>query len=667
MKSTNNMTRRQFIGNAVAATACLGLPPLGQGADISSSGKQSDSVLKAIPFSDVTVTGAFWKARLEINHKVTIPHCFHEIERVGLIDNFARAAGLMPADTYQEGKHDIPGRECDLYKVIEGASYSLQKRPDKELDRYLDGVIAKIAAAQESDGYLYPTRRFLPPEKMGRGGPGRWANQIWSQELYINGHLYEAAVAHHQATGKRTLLDVAIKNADLVCKVFGFGPNQIAQPAGHQEIELALVRLYRATGDEKYLKQAEFFIDVKGRAETHKLFGKHSLDHKPVVEQQHAEGHCVKAGYMFTGMADLVMHASRKDYLEPLGRLWRDVVGSKLYITGGVGVEDRGEMYGEAYELPNDKAYCETCAAIAHAMWGHRMFLLHGDAAYLDVVERIIYNNFLSGVSLAGNAFWYVNTLEKAGASKDKARWSWNFSSPCCPTNIVRFMPSLAGYAYAQKDAAIYVNLFGGSEVSTAINGAKVRLIQEGEYPWTGNIKIRLEIDRPMSFTMHLRIPGWARNEAISGDLYHFAEAESTNAKLAVNAQPVSLEMQKGFAVIQREWKTGDTIQLDLPMPVRRVFSHEKVITNRGKVALQRGPLVYCVEDADNASNALSVSLPSNALLKAQHTDILGGVTVVKAPAKVAGKAQELTAIPYYAWANRTPNEKMTVWLPTSD
>jgi uncharacterized protein len=667
MNTPSNMTRRQFVGSAVATATCMALPSLCWGDDLSESGKLAVPELKAIPFTNVTVTGAFWKTRLEINRKVTIPHCFHEIERVGLIDNFARAAGLMPADTYQEGKHDIPGRECDLYKVIEGASYALQKQPDKELDRYLDGVIAKIAAAQESDGYLYPTRRFLPPDKMGRGGPRRWENEIRSQELYINGHLYEAAVAHYQATGKRALLDVAIKNADLVCNIFGFGPNQRACPSGHQEIEPALVRLYRATGNEKYLTQAQFFIDVRGRADTHTLYGKHSLDHMPVVEQQHAEGHCVKAAYMFTSMADLVMHADRQDYLKPLDRFWRDVVGSKLYIIGGVGVADRNEMYGDAYELPNDKAYCETCAAIAHAMWAHRMFLLHGDAAYLDLVERVIYNNLLAGISLAGNTFWYTNTLERSAKHKGDKRWSWHFKSPCCPTNIVRFMPSLAGYAYAQKDAALYVNQFGGSEVRTSVNGVNVRLIQEGEYPWDGNVTIRVEIDHPMNCAIHIRIPGWARNQAFPSDLYRFDRTDSAGAKLAVNGQTLNRpDMEKGFAVIHRAWKTGDTIQLELPMPVRRVLSHERVIANRGKVAIQRGPIVYCVEDVDNARNVANLSLPNDAPFNVERSDILGGIMQVRTSAKAAGKPQELTAIPYYAWSNRDQGE-MRVWLPTAD
>jgi len=625
--------------------------------------------LKAIPFTDVTVTGSFWKARLETNRKVTIPYNFKKCDELGLIDNFARAAGFMPADTFQPNRNNRPSRECDVYKVIEGASYVLAKHPDVVLDLYLDSLIAQIAAAQEPDGYLYPSRGFLPPEKMGRGGTKRWERVGGSQELYAVGHLYEGAVAHNQATGKRTLLDVAIKNADLLCKAFG--PGRCEYPPGHPEVEIGLVRLYRVTGAEKYLNLAKFFIDVRGRSETHRLYGVKNQDHVPVAQQEEAVGHAVCAGYLCSGMADIAMATAHQGYVKILDRLWHDVVSTKLYITGGVGSQSKGEAYGEAYKLGNETAYCETCAAIANAMWSQRMFLIHGDAKYVDVVERVIHNGFLSGVSLGGDKFFYVNRLASEG-KQERSPW---FTTPCCPTNIVRFLPSLAGYAYAQEGDMLYVNLFGSSTVRTTISGNNVRLIQETEYPWDGNARIRIEAERAQEFAIHVRIPGWARNQPVPSDLYRFVERRPREVRLEVNGESVRQpRMEKGFAVIRRKWKTDDMIELRLPMPVRRVRSHEKVVGNLGRVALQRGPIVYCAEAVDNNGQALNLILPNDASLKAERADLLGGVTIVTGQAKALHKEADgtvterkhtLTAIPYYAWAHRAQGE-MVVWLPTS-
>jgi len=629
---------------------------------------KSDEPLQAIPFTDVTVTGSFWKARLETNRKVTIPYDFKKCDELGLIDNFARAAGFMPADTFQPNGNNGPSRECDVYKTIEGASYVLAEHPDVMLDLYLDTLIDRIAAAQEPDGYLYPVRRFLPPEKMGRGGKERWERLANSQELYAVGHLYEAAVAHYQATGKRTLLNVATRNADLLCKVFG--PGRREYPPGHQEIEIGLVRLYRVTGEEKYLNLAGFFVDIRGRPETHPLYGANFQDHVPVAEQEEAVGHAVRAAYLYSGMADIAMATDRREYIKVLDRVWQDVVSTKLYITGGVGAQRKGEAYGEAYSLGNKTAYCETCAALAHAMWSQRMFLIHGDAKYVDVVERIIYNGFLSGVSLSGDRFFYVNPLASDG---NYTRSPW-FGTPCCPTNIVRFLPSLAGYAYARGGDRLYVNLFGGSTVHTTIDGNAVRVVQEAEYPWDGDIRIGIEVGQAQEFVVCVRIPGWARNRPVPGDLYSFAEKGPGEAELEVNGRRVRQpEMEKGFAVIRRTWQTGDTIRLRLPMPVRRVRSHEEVVENRGKVALQRGPVVYCVEAVDNDGQVRNLVLPDDAALEAKHADLLGGVTIITGPAKVLSKETDgtategrhtLTAVPYHLWAHRAGGE-MAVWLPT--
>ena len=615
--------------------------------------------LKAIPFTDVTVTGSFWKARLETNRKVTIPHNFKKCDELSLIDNFTRAAGFMPADTFQPNKNNRPSRECDVYKTIEGASYVLAKHPDVVLDLYLDSLIAKIAAAQEPDGYLYPVRGFLPPEKMERGGKERWERLGGSQELYAVGHLYEAAVAHYRATGKRTLLNVAIKNADLLCKVFG--PERCEYPPGHQEVEIGLIRLYRVTGDEKYLNLAKFFIDIRGRPETHRLYGLNRQDHVPVVEQDEAVGHAVRAAYMYSGMADIAMATDHQDYVKILDRLWHDVVSTKLYVTGGVGAKSKGEAYGEAYKLGNKTAYCETCAAIANAMWSQRMFLIHGDTKYVDVVERVIYNGFLSGVSLSGDRFFYVNPLASDGNALDgtnrrNERSSW-FPTPCCPTNVVRFLPSLAGYAYAQKGDRLYVNLFGGSMVRATISGNNVRLIQETEYPWDGNVKIRIEAERVQEFAIHVRIPGWARNQPVPSELYRYTRTTDEDIHLMVNNKKIEIDIQKGYTVINRKWQNGDIIELFLPMPVRYVIAHPKVTENKGKIAIERGPIVYCAEGIDNDDDLDSIKVTRNTRFNSFYEpETLSGVTVLKS------SDPNIILVPYYAWAHRGKSP-MNIWL----
>ncbi len=625
--------------------------------------------LQSVPFTDVNITGSFWKARLETNRKITIPYIFKKCNELGLIDNFARAAGFMSPDTFEPNSNNRPSRECDVYKAIEAASYTLAKHPDTILDLYLDSLIFQIAAAQEPDGYLYPARGFLPLDKMERGGAERWTSLGRSQELYAVGHLYEAAVAHYQATGKRTLLDVALKNADLLCEVFG--PDGCQSPSGHQEIEIGLPRLYRVSSSEKYLHLAEYLIDLRGRPETHKLYGLYHQDHKPVAEQDEAVGHAVRAGYMYSGMADIAMATENEDYVKILDRLWKDVVSTKIYITGGVGAQRKGEAYGQAYALGNKTAYCETCAAIANAMWNQRMFLIHGDAKYVDVVERVIYNGFLSGISLKGDRFFYTNPLASDGGHE---RSAW-FGTPCCPTNIVRFLPSLAGYTYAWKGDSLYVNLFGGSMVETVIDGKKVCLIQETDYPWDGDIRMRIELDEAQELAIRIRIPGWARNQPIPSDLYRFAEPHTENVKLEINDSPeVQPKLEKGFAVIERRWHNGDTVHLHLPMPVRRVRSHQKVAGNHGKVALQRGPIVYCFEGVDNGGKVSNMILADDVSFQTRRIDSFGGITSIAAKAKAlvrqangATKQQEhtLTAIPYYAWAHRGGFE-MQVWLPTA-
>ncbi len=633
----------------------------------------ADYPIRPVPFTAVTIDDAFWSPRLETNRRVTVRHDFDKCETTHRIQNFAVAGKLQPGRF--EGLFGF--NDSDVYKVVEGASYSLRLRPDPELDTYLDGVIAKIAAAQEEDGYLYtagtiPTLAQTPICCVSRP---RWSDIASGHELYDLGHMYEAAVAHYQATGKRTFLDVALKSADLLTRVFR--PGGRLDPPGHQEVEIGLVKLYRATGDRRYLDQARFFLEQRGNAAGHKLYGVYNQDHMPVLEQKEAVGHAVRAGYMYSAMADVGALTGEEAYAKALGSLWDDVVSRKLYITGGLGARRDNEGYGEAYELPNRTAYAETCAAIAGALWNHRMFLLHGDAKYLDVLERTLYNGFLSGVSLDGERFFYPNPLaadgKRAFNQGQKGRSEW-FDCSCCPTNVVRFLPSIAGTVYAQRDRDVYVNLFIAGKAELTPDGVKLAVRQETRYPWDGKVTIRVDPARPTAFVLHVRIPGWAQGRPVPSDLYRYADSGAAPFELAVNGQPVKPDIVKGFAVLQRTWKAGDAVELELPMPVRRVLAHEKVEANAGRVALERGPVVYCAEAVDNGGRAFNLVLPDDARLEASpRPDLLGGITVVTGRAlaldlgedgrSVVTREQDFVAVPYYAWAHRGEGE-MAVWLP---
>lgn len=621
-----------------AAFACLLLGPV--------VARASDYPIRPAPFTAVHVQSEFWSPRLETNRQTTVWYTFNRCEETGRIDNFAKAGGLMPGEF-----RGIPFDDSDVFKVIEGAAYSLAIQPDPKLDTYLDELIVKIAAAQEPDGYLYTARRLFPEERMPEmSGRTRWSNLINSHELYNVGHLYEAAVAHFQATGKRTLLEVALKNADLLCETFG--PGRIQEPPGHQEIEMGLVKLYRATGRQKYLDLARYFIELRGRADTHRLRGAYQQDHKPIHEQDEAVGHSVRAIYFYSGVADVAALTGDAKLTAAIDRLWENVVGKKLHLTGGIGAEHSIEGFGPAYALPND-AYNETCAAIANALWNHRMFLLHGDARYLDVLERILYNGFLSGVSLTGDLFFYPNPLVSHG-NYQRSPW---FGCACCPVNVVRFLPQIAGYVYAARDNAAYVNLFVGGSGEIELASTPVRLTQETRYPWDGDIRITVEPEKRASFALKIRIPGWALNQPVPGDLYrHLDPPASREAiRLRVNGRPADLAMADGFAVVERRWRKGDVVELTLPMPVRRVVAHDAVKANEGLVAIERGPLVYCAEEADNGKHLFSLVLDDELAFTPEHRpDLLGGVTVLRAPA--------MTLIPYYAWCHRGAG-KMNVWM----
>lgn len=621
-----------------------------------------DYPIQPVSFTQVKINDDFWSSRMETNRRVTILYAFEQCEETGRIDNFRIAAGIK-----RGGFQTVyPFDDSDVYKIIEGASYSLQVHSDPELERYLDGLISVIGRAQEEDGYLYTARTINPDPPVRWCEGDRWSNLYLGHELYNTGHLYEAAAAHYVATGKRSLLDIALKNADLVAEVFGPGKKRGAP--GHQEIEIGLVKLYRVTGDEKYLNLAKFFLDERGRSEHRKLYGRYSQDHKPVVEQEEAVGHAVRAVYMYSGMADVASLTGNEGYIQALDRIWEDVVFKKLYITGGIGATGAGEAFGKAYQLPNATAYAETCASIGNVFWNFRMFLLHGHGKYMDVLERVLYNGLISGVSLDGDLFFYQNPLESFGQDE---RSTW-FTCACCPSNISRFMPSVPGYVFASDNDELYVNLFTSCEAQIRMNNQTVRIEQNTHYPWDGGVAISVFPEKEQKFSIRIRIPGWARNKPVPSDLYRFYKERNEKVSLKLNGEELTLNMDKGYAVIDRMWKEGDQIDVNFPMPVRRVLSHENVEANSGKVSFQRGPIVFCAEGTDNQGVVSNLVVSDDVKLDSEYRpDLLKGVTVLTAEAlglyetpegEVSSRSQSFTAIPYYSWVHRGKAET-AVWL----
>ncbi len=636
--------------------------------------KMNDYPITPVSFTKVKINDNFWKPRLETNRKVTIPYDFQKCEETDRIQNFEIAAGM------KKGKFSgIRFNDSDVFKIMEGAAYSLANHPDPDLEKYLDDLIAKIAGAQEDDGYLYTARTIDPDHPARDAGKERWSYLDQSHELYNVGHMYEAAVAHFQATEKRTFLNVAIKNANLIADTFG--PNKQYGVPGHQEIEIGLVKLYRVTSDEKYLNLAKYFLDIRGQQVENVLYPqRHDIylqSHIPVVEQSEAVGHSVRATYMYSGMADVAAIVGDENYIKAIDKIWENVVHKKIYVTGGIGARHRGEAFGDDYELPNKTAYNETCAAIANCMWNHRMFLLKGNAGYYDVLERTLYNGLLSGISIEGDKFFYPNPLAcDANYSFNQGaltRKPW-FDCSCCPANIVRFLPSLPGYIYATKDDNLFVNLYMSNEAEIEIAKQSVHIIQTSNYPWDGEISIEVIPEKTLKFNLKLRIPGWAQNQPLPGDLYNFIKKSDAGVIATLNAENIALEIENGYLTIENRWKKGDVVKLILPMDVRLVESSEKVIENRNRVAIERGPVVYCVEGVDNMGEVFNLLMPENTPTNTQWKgDLLGGINIIKAEvpsfavvnngAKVVTENHHLIAIPYYAWSHRGIGE-MAVWLP---
>ncbi len=617
----------------------------------------TDYPYRPLPFSEVAVTDGFWRSRLEINRRVTLRANLDKCAETGRIDNFRKAAGELP------GPHlGIQFNDSDVFKVIEGVALDLQLHANPALQAEVETIIGHIAAAQEPDGYLYTARTIDPDHPHEHAGRERWSWLVVNHELYNLGHLYEAAVAWTEATGSRSLLDIALRSFELVNATFGV--DALREVPGHQEIELGLVKLFRLTGEQRFLDQARFFLDERGHANGRALqtnFGipGYMQDHLPVREQREAVGHAVRAAYMYAAMTDVAALDGDGQLAGASRALWRNVSGRKLALTGGIGARHHGESFGDDYELPNQSAYNETCAAIANIFWNQRLFQLDGDAGYLDVLERTLYNGFLAGIDLAGDRFFYVNPLAADGVTnfnRDDSleRQPW-FGCSCCPTNVIRLLPTLGGMVYAQRDDQLYVNLFVSSQVSASIAGVPVGLQLDTSWPWAGAVRLQLHPERPLRFTLKLRVPGPLLGRPVPGELYRYLDDRPASLQLRVNGRAQTAEVQDGYLTLTRDWQPGDVVELDMALPVRRVVAHPKVADLAGRVALERGPLVYAAEGIDNDGRALDLVLPDDLELQPQaRPDLTAGVTVLRA----AG----FMALPYYAWGHRGIGE-MNVWF----
>lgn len=641
--------------------------------------QKTDYPIQSVNFTAVKFMDNFWMPRIRTNHNVTIPASFERCEKTGRVKNFEMAAA-------KSGKFCtiFPFDDTDIYKTIEGASFSLSLFPDKKLEAYMDSLIDKVAKAQEPDGYLYTARTINPAEPHAWAGKERWEKEReLSHELYNSGHLYEAAAAHYYATGKKNLLNIALKNADLVCTVFGHDKKHVAP--GHEVIEMGLVKLYRITGKKEYLETAKYFIEERGHYNGYDAKNKdpwrngaYWQDHKPVVEQDEAIGHAVRAGYLYAAVADVAALTGDQKFLQAVDRIWENMVSKKYYIQGGLGAVPSGERFGDNYELPNATAYNETCAAIANVYWNHRMFLLHGDSKYMDVLERTLYNGLISGVGMDGKSFFYTNAMQIKNSFSHSAmepeRAGW-FDCSCCPTNVARLIPSIPGYVYAQNGDNVYVNLFVSSTATLNVRGKQVSIVQQNNYPWDGGLKFTVSPKTSDDFNLLIRIPGWAQNKAVPSDLYSFASASEKRTAISINGQPVEYAIEKGYAVLKRKWKKGDVVDVALPMEVQKVVANNNVKDDVGKVALQRGPLMYCAEWPDNDGKAANIIVPQNTAFTSEYKpDLLNGVLVLKAAVpfvnideqnmNISTAQKTMTAIPYYAWAHRGKGE-MVLWFPS--
>jgi DUF1680 family protein len=621
-----------------------------------------ESHIEPVSFSEVQITDDFWRPRMDKVSSVTIRACINYIEfKTPRIRNFEIAAGR------RKGKFEgIFYDDSDVYKALEAMSYCIKDHPDADLIKKADEWIDKIEAAQLPDGYINTYFTLNGLEK-------RWTDMSMHED-YNGGHLIEAAVAYYQATGKKKLLNVAIRFANHFDSLFG--PGKRHWVTGHEELELALVKLFKTTSEQKYLKLASWLLEQRGHG-----YGQgytwtdwkdtaYAQDETPVRDTRRIMGHAVRAMYLYTGTADVASLTGDMGYLGAMQSVWEDVVNRNMYLTGGIGSSGNNEGFSRDYDLPNAQAYCETCASVGMVFWNQRLNLLTGESKYIDVLEKTLYNAALDGISISGDLFFYGNPLSSDGHNR---RNEW-FGTACCPANIARLLASLGNYVYNRSNEGIWINLFIGSKTNVYIGKTAVGVQQQTNYPWDGKVNIILKPEQKTRFALHIRIPGWSEGLAVPGDLYRFTSSKPSSFGLLVNDKEATYRMEKGYAVIDRVWRSGDQVTLTLPMEVQQVLASDSVKADAGRVALQRGPLIYCVDGADNTDKAWDILLPDSTIfISSYRKDLLNGMVILSAQVpkvkiaddglSVSTVSTSITAIPYYAWCNRGA-EPMQVWLP---
>lgn len=681
MQSNTLKTRRQFVLQSAAAAVGVGLSPCPQmfaknnqlnSPPAGTATSETQGAVRAVDFSNVKITDEFWTPKIAKIGTTTLPACIAYTQlKTGRIRNFEKVARK------QNEKHEgIYYDDSDVYKAIEAIAYSLSNHPDPMLEKTVEAWISTIAAAQLPDGYLNTYYSLT-------GLDGRWTD-MEKHEDYCAGHLIEAAIAYYRTTGNRTLLDVAIRFADHINKTFREQNRHWV--SGHEEIELALMKLYEVTQNDRYLKLAEWYLEQRGHG-----YGRGGLwsngrsadycqDSVPVKDQRQIRGHAVRAMYLYCGAADVAAMTKDADYLKAMTAVWEDVVYRNMYLTGGIGSSGQNEGFTKDYDLPNADAYCETCASVGMVFWNHRMNLLTGESKYIDVLERSLYNGALDGLSLSGDQFFYGNPLASSASfssssiSGHRGRSEW-FGTACCPSNIARLVASVGSYVYVASNNSIWVNLFIGSSTTIRLGKTDLSLDLTTEYPWDGKVKLLVNPTQSIRCSMRIRIPGWVKGVAVPGELYRFSAPQVTEPIVLINGRSMPHKEESGYAVIERSWKRGDVVELSFPMDVRRVVAREEVAADRGRFAFQRGPMVYCVEGADNSGSAWNLVFPDNSGFAAIPYQVLEesvvaikaeGLALTPADGGLAAekKRRSITAIPYYTWANRE-NYEMQVWLPT--
>ncbi len=614
--------------------------------------------IEPVNIQNVKLTDSFWLPIIKRVQEVTIAYAIKKCDEEGRFENFLIAGKQKTGTT----RGEMPFDDTDVYKIIEGASNTLISAPNPKLERVLDSMIAIVKIGQEPDGYITTWRTINPAKPPASWVPviegKRWESLQISHELYNPGHLIEAAIVHYEATGKTNFLEIAIKAADMLVQTFGDNPGQVKGVPGHQIVETGLLKLYQITGKKEYLNLAKYYLDNRGNPNNHKLYGEYAQDHMPILEQKEAVGHAVRAVYMYAGMTDIAALMKDKGYENAVNNLWENMVNKKMYITGGIGSRHDGEAFGANYELPNLTAYNETCAAIGDVYWNHRLHNLYGASKYFDVIERTMYNGLISGISLDGKQFFYPNALEADGVYKSNrgscTRQGW-FDCSCCPTNLIRFIPSIPGLIYSKTNDVLYVNLYASNNASFQLGKTDLQISQQTSYPWNGKIAISVNPKKESQFTIKFRVPGWSRNEVLPGDLYSYKKASTQKATISLNGETLAIQPENGYFNISRKWKKGDEISLNLPMVVQEVQTSSKVLTNANKVSLEYGPIVYAVEEIDNKNNFDKIDVSASDTFKVKkEANLLQGVNVIE--------NSKLKAIPYYSWSNRGVG-KMKVWL----